>query len=154
MSGKKPTIEKKVEIRNREASHNYHLLDSYTAGIVLTGTEIKAIRQSKVNLTDAYCQFRNGELYVVNMLISPYEKGTHYNHSPRADRKLLLKRSELARLLKGTESKGFSIVPTRLFIGDKGWAKLNIALAQGKKLFDKREDIKARDIEREMRRGE
>jgi SsrA-binding protein len=148
----KEKIEARVNIVNRQARFEYAIMDKYVAGIVLRGTEIKAIRQSKVQLTDAFCQVMNGELFVVNMHINPYEKGTHYNHNPRADRKLLLKKKEINKLDKEMQTQGNTIVPLRLFIGDKGYAKLEIALARGKKLFDKREDIKARDVKREMDR--
>lgn len=142
-----------MNLRNKAASHNYHLQDFYTAGIVLRGSEIKVVRQSKVNLQDAYCQVINGEVFVVNMHIASYEKESFNPHAPRADRKLLLKKVEIKKLEKALKDQGTTIVPTRLFINDRGLAKMEIATARGKKLFDKREDIKARDVEREMRRG-
>lgn len=148
----KEKIESSVNLRNKKASHEYHFLELFIAGIVLRGTEIKSIRQSKVNMQDAYCVFKGEEMYVVNMHISPYTEGTHYNHVPKADRKLLLKKREIAKLKKATEEKGLTIIPTRLFINDRGLAKMEIALAKGKKLFDKREDIKERDVKREMER--
>jgi SsrA-binding protein len=148
----KDKIQKKVEIVNRKASFEYQFLDVFTAGMVLTGTEIKSIRQGKVNLTDAYCVFHQDELYVRNMHISAYEEGTHYNHSPLRDRKLLLSKRELKKLQNELKNVGLTIIPTKMFISDKGYAKLNIALAKGKKLFDKREDIKAKDIKRSLDR--
>jgi SsrA-binding protein len=149
----KEKIEARVNIVNRKARFEFAILDTYVAGIVLGGTEIKSIRQSKVQLTDAFCQVMSGELYVVNMHIGVYEKGTHYNHVPRADRKLLLKRKEIKKLEKELQSQGNTLIPLRLFINDRGFAKLEIALAKGKKLYDKREDIKARDVKREMDRA-
>ncbi len=148
----KDKIQKKVEIVNRKASFEYQFLDVFTAGMVLTGTEIKSIRQGKVNLTDAYCVFHQDELYVRNMHISAYEEGTHYNHSPLRDRKLLLSKRELKKLKNELKNVGLTIIPTKMFISDKGYAKLNLALAKGKKLFDKREDIKAKDIKRSLDR--
>ncbi|CAM4223939.1 SsrA-binding protein SmpB [Cytophagaceae bacterium 50C-KIRBA] len=148
----KEKIQKKVEIQNRRASFEYAFLETWTAGLVLTGTEIKSIRQGKANLTDAYCLFMQDELYVRNMHISMYEEGTHFNHTPLRDRKLLLSKRELKKLQKELKNVGLTIIPTRLFISDKGYAKLNIALAKGKKSFDKREDIKEKDVKREMAR--
>lgn len=149
----KDKIQKLVEIKNRRASFEYAFLDTFTAGLVLTGTEIKSIRQGKANLTDAYCIFFQDELLVRNMHISMYDEGTHFNHDPLRDRKLLLSKRELAKLQKELKNVGLTIIPTRLFISDKGYAKLNIALAKGKKTFDKRDDIKEKDIKREMDRS-
>jgi len=142
-----------VEIKNRRASFEYSFLDTFTAGLVLTGTEIKSIRQGKANLTDAYCIFFQDELFVRNMHISMYDEGTHFNHDPLRDRKLLLSKRELGKLMKELKNVGLTIIPTRLFISDKGYAKLNIALAKGKKTFDKRDDIKEKDIKRDMDRA-
>lgn len=149
----KDKIQKQVEIKNRRASFEYAFLDTFTAGLVLTGTEIKSIRQGKANLTDAYCLFFQNELFVRNMHISMYEEGTHFNHDPLRDRKLLLSKRELGKLQKELKNVGLTIIPTRLFISDKGYAKLNIALAKGKKTFDKRDDIKEKDIKRDMDRS-
>lgn len=149
----KDKIQKQVEIKNRRASFEYAFLDTFTAGLVLTGTEIKSIRQGKANLTDAYCIFFQDELFVRNMHISMYDEGTHFNHDPLRDRKLLLSKRELGKLLKELKNVGLTIIPTRLFISDKGYAKLNIALAKGKKTFDKRDDIKEKDIKRDMDRA-
>lgn len=142
-------ISGKVNFKNRKASYEYHFIDTYVAGLTLTGTEIKAIREGKLSFSDAYCYFNDGELYVKQMNISPYTQGTHYNHEPLRERKLLLKKSELRKLESKLE-KGQTIVPTRLFVNDRGWAKLEIALAKGKKLYDKREDIKQKDMKREI----
>lgn len=143
---------KNINIKNRQASYEYELLDKYIAGMVLKGTEIKSIREGKVNLQDGYCYFSNGELYVKGITITPYAQGSFYNHDATRERKLLLKRSELRKLESKSEEKGLTLVPLRLFITDRGFAKLEIALAKGKKLFDKRESIKDRDIKRELDR--
>lgn len=140
-----------IQIKNRKASFEYHFLDTFIAGIVLTGTEIKSIREGKVNLQDAFCVFYGEELWVKQMHISPYTQASHYNHEMTRERKLLLTKKELKKLL-GKNEKGLTIIPTRLFINDRGLAKIEIALAKGKKLYDKREDIKDKDIKREMER--
>ncbi|MDR6196946.1 SsrA-binding protein [Siphonobacter sp. BAB-5404] len=150
----KEKIQKHVEIKNRRASFEYQFLETFTAGLVLTGTEIKSLRQGKANLTDAYCLILNEELFVRNMNISKYEEGTHYNHEPLRDRKLLLQKREIRKLEDKLKDQGLTIVPTRLFISDRGFAKINIALAKGKKLHDKRQDIKEKDVKRDMARGE
>ncbi len=141
-----------VNIKNKKASFEYFLFDDFTAGLVLTGTEIKSIREAKANLADAYCVFVGNELYVKNMHISEYKMGTHYNHEPKRDRKLLLERKELRKILNKTKEKGFTIVPTSLFIDEKGRAKLKISVARGKKTYDKRETLKKKDSQREMDR--
>lgn len=148
----KQRFEKVVNIKNRQASYEYELLDKYVAGIVLTGTEIKSIREGKINLQDGYGYFNNGELYVKGVNISPYTQGTHYNHEATRERKLLLKKSELKKLEARTEEKGLTLVPTRLFINDRGFAKMEIALGRGKKMHDKRDSIKERDAKRELNR--
>ena len=122
-----------INIKNRRASYEYELIDKYVAGMQLMGTEIKSIREGKATLADAYCYFRNEELWVKQMHITPYAQGTHYNHDQTRERKLLLNKKELSKLLAKTEEKGMSIVPTRLFINERGFAKLEIALARGKK---------------------
>ena len=142
---------KNVHIKNRKASFDFHFLDKYIAGLVLTGTEIKSVRQSQVTLGDAFCYFTDGELWIKQMHISPYENGTHYNHEPTRERKLLLNKKELRKIEKKLAEKGLTIVPTRLFINNRGFAKLEIAVAKGKKLYDKRESIKERDTKRELR---
>lgn len=141
-----------INIKNRQAGFEYELLDRYVAGMVLQGTEIKSIREGKANLQDGYCYFSNGELFVKGINITPYAQGTHYNHDATRERKLMLKRSELNKLESKMEVKGFTIVPTRLFINDRGYAKLEIALAKGKKLHDKRDSIRERDAKRELAR--
>jgi SsrA-binding protein len=141
-----------INIRNRQAGFEYELLEKYIAGIVLTGTEIKSIREGKVNLQDGYGYFNNGELFVKGVNITPYAQGTHYNHEATRERKLLLKRSELKKLEGRSEEKGLTLVPTRLFINDRGFAKMEIALGRGKKIHDKRDSIKERDAKRELNR--
>jgi SsrA-binding protein len=141
-----------VNIRNKRAGFEFELLDKYIAGMVLKGTEIKSIKEGKVNLQDGYCYFNNGELFVKGISISPYTQGTHYNHEATRERKLLLKRSELKKLEGKVEEKGLTLVPVRLFINDRGFAKLEIALGRGKKLHDKRDSIRERDVRRELSR--
>lgn len=144
-------MQKPINIKNKRARFEYELLDKYTAGIVLTGTEIKSIRNSKASIAESFCEFNDrGELFVVNMHIDEYKYGTHFNHKPKAERKLLLNKRELKKLEKEVKNSGLTIVPLRLFINDKGYAKLEIALAKGKKLYDKRESIKKRDTNRRL----
>lgn len=145
-------LQKTINIRNKKASFEYHFLEEYTTGMVLTGTEIKSLREGKVSMADAYCYFNKGELYLKNLNISRYENGTHYNHDPLRERKLLLTRRELRKLENKLTDKGLTIIPTRIFINEKGLAKLDIALAKGKKLYDKRESIKEKDVRREQDR--
>ncbi|GAB3987062.1 SsrA-binding protein [Spirosoma daeguense] len=146
------SIVKQVDVRNRRASFEYAFLETYTAGIVLTGTEIKSIRQGKVNLQDAYCLILNDEMFIRQMSISVYTEGTHYNHEPLRERKLLLTKREIKRLTEKLKDQGLTIVPVRLFTNERGFAKLEIALAKGKKLYDKRDSIKERDVTRDMQR--
>lgn len=141
-----------INIRNRQASFQYELLDKLVAGIALMGTEIKSIREGKVNLQDGYCYFSNGEAFVKGINITPYSQGTHYNHEAARERKLLLKKSELNKLEARVEEKGLSLIPTRIFINERGLAKLEIAVARGKKLHDKRDSIKEKDLKRELSR--
>jgi SsrA-binding protein len=148
----KDKISASVNIKNRQAGFEFEILDTLIAGIVLTGTEIKSIRQQKVSLQDSFCQFRGNELFVVNLHISPYEFGTYNNPPQKRDRKLLLKRQELRKWQSKMEEKGLTIALLRLFIDEKGRCKVEIALARGKKLHDKRESIKERDLSREMRK--
>jgi SsrA-binding protein len=146
-------VQKKVNIQNKRARFEYELLDEYTAGIVLTGTEIKSLRNSKASIAESFCEFNeSGELFTVNMNIDEYAFGTRFNHRPKAQRKLLLNKKELKKLYKEVKNSGLTIVPLRLFINDKGFAKLQIALAKGKKLYDKRETIKDRDNKRTLDR--
>lgn len=147
-------LSKKISIPNKKAKFEYAFLEEYSAGMVLTGTEIKSIRQGKVNMSDAYCIFNGSELFVKNLNIAKYEMGTHYNHEPLRERKLLLNKRELRKLVNKLTDKGLTIIPTRLFIAESGIAKLEIALAKGKKLFDKRETIKERDVSRDYQRNE
>ncbi|MBY0424087.1 MAG: SsrA-binding protein SmpB [Cytophagales bacterium] len=148
-----PVFSKSIEIKNKKVLFEYQLLDTYVAGIILEGTEIKSIRQGKVNFMDAYCYFAGSELRVKSLNISEYANASFYKHSPDRERGLLLKKKELKKLLAKSEEKGLSIVPVKLFINDRGFAKLEIALAKGKKLHDKRDDIKERDIKRELSRS-
>lgn len=141
-----------INIRNRQATFQYELLDKAVAGIALKGTEIKSIREGKVNLQDGYCYFANGEAFVKGINITPYAQGTHYNHEAARERKLLMKKSELTRLEAKVEEKGLALIPIRLFINERGLAKLEIALARGKKLHDKRDSIKEKDLKRELSR--
>lgn len=141
-----------VNIKNRRATFDYEILDTYTAGIVLTGTEIKSIRLGKAGLTDTYCYLTNGEVWIKNMYIAEYEFGTYNNHVTHRDRKLLLNRKEIRDLEKSSQQAGYTIVPLRLFINDRGLAKMVIAVARGKKAYDKRQAIRERDDRREMDR--
>ena len=148
-------MEKKVSnvnIKNRRASFDYIVTETYTAGIVLTGTEIKSIRESRASLFDTYCTFINNELWVKNMHVAEYFYGSYNNHAARRERKLLMTRKELRKLQDAEKNPGFTIVPTRLYINEKGLAKLVIALAKGKKQYDKRQSLKEKDDRREMDR--
>ena len=142
-----------IQIKNKKAAFDYHFVDTYTAGIVLTGTEIKSIRMGKASLVDTFCYIHNDEMWVKGMNISPYFYGSYNNHEARRDRKLLLNKREIRRLKEDTKAVGFTIVPTLLFIDDKGRAKLDIALCRGKKEFDKRETLKLKQDKREMDRA-
>ena len=141
-----------VNIKNRRASFDYEFIEEYTAGIVLTGTEIKSIRAGKAGLADAYCYFHRGELWIKGMYVAEYKLGTYYNHAERRERKLLLQKKELSKLERKTKESGLTIVPLRVFLNDKGFAKVLIAMARGKKHYDKRESLKAKDAKREMDR--
>lgn len=146
-------MQKQLNIQNKRARFEYELIDQYTAGIVLTGTEIKSIRLGKASIAESFCEFNaQGELFVINMTIQEYAWGTRYNHRPKAERKLLLQKRELRKLEKEVKNVGLTIVPLRLFLSDKGYAKLVIALAKGKKLHDKRETIKDRENKRDLDR--
>lgn len=145
-------IVKNVNIKNKKASFEYEFLEKYEAGIVLKGTEIKAIRMSKASISEAYCLFDKEELWIKNMNISSYDKGSFYNHDPLSARKLLLKKAELKKLFMRSKEKGLTMIALRLFTNERGYAKVEIALAKGKKLYDKRESIKSKDNEREMQR--
>jgi SsrA-binding protein len=143
-------ITSSVNIRNKKATFEYSILEKFVAGIKLLGTEIKSIRQGKANIGDSFCSFINNELYVRNMDIAEYSHGSFYNHEAKRDRKLLLNKKEIKKLLVRGEDKGLTIIPLRIFINERGFAKMEIALAQGKKAFDKRESIKERDVKREL----
>ena len=138
-------MQKNVNIQNKRAKFEFEFLEKYTAGIVLAGPEIKSIRLGKASIADSFCEFQNGELFMINSHIEEYSFGTHYNHKAKSERKLLLNKKELKSLLKSVQNKGLTIVPLRLFTNEKGLAKVEIALARGKKLYDKRETIKDRD---------
>lgn len=146
-------MEKHIDIKNKKAFFEFEFLDKFVAGMVLTGTEIKSIREGKVNMSDAWCYFNKSELWVKNLNISAYDKGTHYNHEPLRPRKLLLKKKELNKLEAKIKEKGLTIIPFHLFISEKGFAKIEVALAKGKKVHDKRDSIKDRDAKREINRA-
>lgn len=153
MSSNKSRFSNTVQVKNRRARYEYEFIDTYIAGIVLKGTEIKSIREGKVNLTDGYGYFnRDGELFVKGITITPYSQGSFYNHEADRERKLLLHKRELKKLESTKNEKGLTIVPVRLFINDRGFAKLEIALARGKKIHDKREKIKEKDTQRQLDR--
>jgi SsrA-binding protein len=141
-----------INIKNRKAKFNYEFIDKYTAGIKLAGTEIKAIREGKANISESFCEFNNHELFVINMHVEEYSHASHFNHNPKSQRKLLLQRRELRKLEKEVTNSGLTIIPLRLFINERGLAKLQIALAKGKKLYDKRETIKDRESKRRLDR--
>ncbi|MBZ9630579.1 SsrA-binding protein [Salegentibacter salinarum] len=141
-----------INIKNRKARFEYEILDKYVAGIKLAGTEIKAIRQGKASIAESFCEFQNNELFVINMHVEEYSHATHFNHNPKSERKLLLQRRELRKLEKEVKNSGLTIIPLRVFINDRGLAKMQIALAKGKKLYDKRETIKDRESKRKLDR--
>jgi SsrA-binding protein len=146
-------MQKNINIKNRRAKFDYEILDKYTAGIVLGGTEIKSIRLGKASLSQSFCEFNDaGELFVVNMQIDEYSHGGHYNHKPKATRKLLLNKKELKKLRREVTTSGNTIVPINLFLNDRGLAKINVGLAKGKKEYDKRDTIKDRDNKRNLSR--
>lgn len=142
-----------INIKNKRASFDYELSDTYHAGIVLTGTEIKSVRLGKASLVDTFCFFNNGELWVKNMYIAEYFYGTYNNHQARRDRKLLLTKKELQKIQRLTKESGFSVIPTKIYINEKGLAKVIVAIARGKKAYDKRESIKEREDKRQMDRA-
>ncbi|QWX85679.1 SsrA-binding protein SmpB [Cellulophaga sp. HaHaR_3_176] len=146
-------MQKNINIKNKRARFDFELLDTYMAGLVLSGTEIKSIRLGKASISESFCEFNEqGELFIINMQVDEYSHGSHYNHAPKAARKLLLNRKELNKLEKEVKNTGLTIVPLNLFINDRGFAKINISLAKGKKLFDKRESIKDRDNKKSLDR--
>jgi SsrA-binding protein len=145
--------QKELNIRNKKARFEYHLEDVFNAGIQLSGTEIKSIRNGKASILEAYCVYSNSEVWIRNMHITEYENGSFYNHKPRADRKLLLNRKEIDKIEKFLKIKGNTLIPLKLFLSEKGWVKVEIACAIGKKLHDKRQDLKEKDDKREMDRA-
>lgn len=146
-------MQKKINIQNKKARFEYEIIETYIAGIKLTGTEIKSIRESKARITESFCEFTDGgELFVINMYIEEYAHGNYYNHKPKSERKLLMTKRELKKLQKEVQNVGITIIPLKLFLTDKGWAKLEIALCRGKKLYDKRENLKERDSKRDLER--
>ncbi len=149
---KKNRFEKIINIKNKKASYEFEFIEKFTAGLVLKGTEIKSIREGKVSLTEAYCYFRSEELYIKQMHIAPYSMAASYNHDAVRERKLLLNKRELDKLETKFSEKGLSIIPVRVFLNDKGLAKIEVALARGKKTHDKRQDIKEKDLKKEMSR--
>lgn len=146
-------MQQNINIKNKRASFDYEFIEQFTAGIVLSGTEIKSIRSGKASLVDSFCYFINNELWLKGMHIAEYKFGTYYNHIEKRERKLLLNRRELDKLERNTKESGLTIIPYRLFISDKGYAKLVIALARGKKTYDKRETLKTKDAKRDMDRA-
>lgn len=142
----------KIDVKNRRAGFEYHLLDSYVCGMILMGSEIKSIRAGGASINEAFCAFLGNDLIVRNMQINPYGTNVHFVHEPKRDRKLLLNQRELDKLRKKLKDAGMTVIPTRMFIAENGYAKLEIALAKGKKLFDKRESLKAKDVQRDMDR--
>jgi len=153
MAKEKSRFSNTININNRKARYEFELLDKYVAGMQLQGTEIKSIREAKVQMQDAFCYFKGNELFVKQLHISPYAQGTHYNHVSDRERKLLLNKKELRKLSEKSLEKGLTIVPTKLFINDRGFAKLEIALGRGKKLHDKRDSLKEKDTQREIDRA-
>ena len=149
-----PRLKSDIRIKNKKAEFQFFLVDRYTAGLVLTGSEIKSIREGKASINEAFCVFLQNELFIKNMYVAEYSHGSAFNHQPRRDRKLLLNKRELLRLQEKVKEKGLTIIPVVLFIDENGRAKLDIALAKGKKLYDKRESLKEKDVKRQIQRGE
>lgn len=146
-------MQKNINIKNKKARFEYELMDKFTTGIVLAGTEIKSIREGRASITESFCEFNDrDELFVINMQIDEYSHASHFNHKPKAERKLLLQRRELKKLSKEVKTSGLTIVPLSLFLNERGLAKMQIALAKGKKLYDKRDSIKDRDNKRDLDR--
>jgi SsrA-binding protein len=143
---------KSVEIKNKRAKFDYEWIDTYTAGMQLVGTEVKSIRMGKASIAEAYCYFAEGALYIKGMNVTEWSHGNIYNHDPIRERKLLLSKRELAKIEKSLKDQGITVVPTKLFISEKGWIKLNIAVAKGKKNFDKRQTLKEKDVKRDLAR--
>lgn len=146
-------VEKNINIKNRKASYEFEFIDKYTAGMVLLGSEIKSIKLGKVSLQEGYCYFKNRELWVKSINIAEFTQANQNNHLPTRERKLLLNRQELNKLQNKMKDVGLTIIPTRLYVSDRGFAKMDIALAKGKKIHDKRDSIKNKDVQRDMDRG-
>ncbi|HQD40240.1 MAG TPA: SsrA-binding protein SmpB [Bacillota bacterium] len=147
-------MERKVIAVNRQARHNYHVRETIEAGIALQGTEVKSLRMGKVNLKDSFARAEGGEVFLYNMHVSPYDKGNRYNHNPLRPRKLLLHKAEITRLQSKIAERGLTLIPLELYFNEKGIAKVALAVAQGKKLYDKRQDLAKRDLKRRLARGE
>lgn len=143
---------KTIEIKNKRAKFDYEWMETFTAGVQLVGTEVKSIRMGKASIAEAYCYFNGNELFIKNMNIAEWSHGNIFNHDPIRDRKLLLSKRELEKILKATKDQGITVIPTKLFISEKGWIKLNIAVARGKKNYDKRQSIKDKDAKRDLAR--
>ena len=141
-----------MEIKNRSASYEYFIEEKFDAGMILTGTEVKSIRDGRVSFNDSYCLIDRGELYVKGLHISPYEYGSYANHNPTRERKLLLKKKELGKIQQKLKEKGYTIIPLSIYFNERGYAKMKIGLGKGKKLHDKRESIKERETQREIKR--
>lgn len=148
-----PRLKSDIRIKNKKAEYQFFLLDRYTAGLVLTGTEIKSIRAGKASINESFCVFIQGELFIKNMYVAEYSHGSAFNHEPRRDRKLLLNKRELRKWLGKIKEKGLTIIPVVLYIDENGRAKIEIALAKGKKLYDKRESLKEKDVKRQMQKN-
>jgi len=145
-------MQRMINILNKRAKFDYEFLEKYDAGIVLTGTEIKSIRFGKASITESFCEFHDGELFVINSQVEEYLYGTHYNHKAKSERKLLLNKKELKSLEKSMQNKGLTIIPLRLYVNEKGYAKMEIGLGKGKKNYDKRNTIKERESDRDVKR--
>lgn len=143
---------KKIVAVNRKARHDYSILETFETGIVLTGTEVKSLRNGKVSLQDSYADVKNGEVWIYNLHISPYEHGNIYNHDPKRPRKLLLNKDEIAYLVGKVKERGLTLIPLSIYFNERGWAKVELGLAKGKKLYDKRRDIAEREERRELER--
>jgi SsrA-binding protein len=141
-------------IKNKKAAFEFHFIETFTAGIVLTGTEVKSIREGKANFSDSFCIIQNGEMWVKNLHINEYKEGSYNNHEPKRQRKLLLNKKELQKIQSKLREKGTTVIPVQLYFNERGYAKLDIAVARGKKVYDKRESIKEKDMRRQMERSQ
>lgn len=144
--------QRKIVIENRKARHEYQIEETYETGIVLTGTEVKSLRTGRANLKDSFARIENGEIFLYNMHVSPYEQGNRFNHDPKRPRKLLMNKMEINRLIGKVQEKGLTLIPLRVYF-KKNWAKIELALAKGKKIYDKRQDIAAKDAQRDLERA-